>query len=286
MNPPKITVLIPCKDERLNIEQCIESALLIADEVLVADSGSSDGTLEIVRKRSDCRLIQREFIDYANFKNWAIPQARHPWVLILDADERVTHEVSAEIKQVLSCDPHDIDGYWLRRRTFFMGHELRYCGWQTDKVLRLIRRDRCRYGACRVHEEIDHKQLKTKLLKNRLLHYTYWTYDQYYAKYMNYVKWGAEDMRDRGRRAGLFGLLISPFLRFAQLYLLRRGFLDGLPGIQMCMLQAFFVSFTKQARLWQMEHGRAQPVPADRTAGADEPSERSEVPVPRLRKAA
>jgi glycosyltransferase involved in cell wall biosynthesis len=286
MKPPRITVLIPCKDERANIEQCIDSAQLVADEVLVADSGSRDGTVEIVRGRSDCRLIQREFIDYANFKNWAIPQASHPWVLILDADERVTREVRDEIKQVLSRVPRDVDGYWLRRRTFFMGHELRYCGWQTDKVLRLIRRDRCRYGTRRVHEEIEHEQLQTGVLKNRLLHYTYWTYDQYFAKYMRYVKWGAEDMRDRGRRAGWFSLLISPFLRFAQLYFLRRGFLDGLPGVQMCMLQAFFVSFTKQARLWEMEHARAQPRPALRTVSAEEPCERIEQPAERLRAAA
>jgi hypothetical protein len=99
---------------------------------------------------------------------------------------------------------------------------------------------------------------RTGRLRSRLLHYTYWSYDQYFDKYQRYVKWRAEDMWDRGQRTGVYGLLISPFLRFFQLYVLRLGVLDGLVGVQCCMLQAFFVSFVKQARLWEMEHARKQ----------------------------
>ena len=88
--PSKLTVLIPAKNERLNIRPCIESARAIADEILVADSGSTDGTLDIISRIGGCRVIERELIDFSDFKNWAIPQATHPWVLILDADERIT----------------------------------------------------------------------------------------------------------------------------------------------------------------------------------------------------
>lgn len=266
----QLTVLIPCKDESLNIEACIESARLVADEVLVADSGSTDDTLEIVGRQRDCRLIEREFINYSSFKNWAIPQASHPWVLILDADERVTDAVAAEIKQVLQTVPDDVDGYWLGRRSFVMGHEVRYGGFQTDRVLRLIRRDRCRYGDCRVHEEIDFDPKRTRRLKAKLLHYTYWNYDQYFDKCMRYVKWGAQDKWDRGRRANALGMLLRPFLRFIQLYVLRFGFLDGAMGIQMCMLQAFFISFSKQARLWEMEHAIPQPLVQPEPTGDDQ----------------
>ena len=90
----KLTVLIPCKDERRNIRACIESVQAIADEILIADSGSTDGTLDIVRDIGGCRIIEREYINSANFKNWAIPQARHEWVLVVDADERVTPELA------------------------------------------------------------------------------------------------------------------------------------------------------------------------------------------------
>jgi glycosyltransferase involved in cell wall biosynthesis len=263
-----LTVLIPCRDERKNIRACIEAARLVADEVLVADSGSVDNTLEIVRQTGGCRVIEREFVDFANFKNWAIPQASHEWVLIVDSDERVTPELAAEIRSILEDPPDHIDGYWVYRRNFFMGQEIKYSGWNTDCVFRLIRRDKCRYGKCRVHEEIFIDSKRTADLKNRLVHYTYWSYDQYFAKYLKYTKWGAEDMWEAGKRTSFANLLFRPFLRFLQLYFVKRGFLDGLAGLQICMLQAFFVTFVKQARLWEMQHALRQPVDAREQATA------------------
>ena len=255
-----LTVLIPCKNEQKNIRPCIEAARKVADEVLVADSGSTDETMAIAREEG-ARVIEREFVNYSDFKNWAIPQAAHEWVLIVDADERVTDELAAEIRGVLENPPADRDGFWILRRSFFMGHEIRHCGWNTDDVFRLIRRDVCRYRACRVHEEIDVDPRRAGRLKNRLVHYTYWSHDQYFDKYLRYTKWGAQDLWDRGRRASWYGLLLRPFFRFLQLYVLRGGFLDGLAGIQVCMLQAFFVTFVKQARLWETEHALPQPDP-------------------------
>jgi glycosyltransferase involved in cell wall biosynthesis len=256
----KLTVLIPCRDERANIRPCIEAARRIADEILVADSGSRDGTQDIARELG-ARVIEREFVTFADFKNWAIPHARHAWVLIVDADERVTDELAAEIRATLADPPPDRDGFWIYRKSFFMGHEIRHSGWNTDKAFRLIRRDVCRYRPKRVHEEIAVDPERAGRLHARLLHYTYWSYDQYFRKYVDYTRWGAQDMWDRGQRPTWHGLLIRPFLRFLQLYIVRRGFLDGLAGIQICMLQSFFVSFVKQGRLWEMQHALPQPDP-------------------------
>ena len=119
--PEQLTVLIPAKNERLNIRPCIESAQQVADEILVADSGSTDGTLEIVRRIGGCRIIERELIDFSNFKNWAIPQAKFPWLLVLDADERITPALAAEIRHVLSRPPANRDGFWIGREQFFHG---------------------------------------------------------------------------------------------------------------------------------------------------------------------
>lgn len=257
-----LTVLIPCKDERLNIEACIESARKVADEVLVADSGSTDGTLEIVRQMGGCRVIEREFVNFADFKNWAIPQARHPWVLIVDSDERVTNELATEIRTLLADPPEQIDGYLVPRRAFFMGREIRHSGWGGDLVCRLIRRDRCRYHACRVHEKIDRDSRRLGKLRHSLLHFSTRSYDQYFEKYVKYTQWGAQDQWERGRRTSFNGLLIRPFFRFLQLYVLRLGFLDGMAGVQVCMLQSFFITFMKQARLWEMEQ-----LAADQQAG-------------------
>jgi glycosyltransferase involved in cell wall biosynthesis len=263
----KLTVLIPCKDERLNIRPCIEAARQIADEILVADSGSTDETMEIVREIGGCRLIEREFVNYADFKNWAIPQASHPWVLVVDADERVTPELADEIREILRDPPSHLDGYWVRRRNHFMGREIKHCGWNSDKVFRLIRRS-CRYGDCRVHEEIVVDPQRAGRLEQRLLHYTYWSYDQYFEKYVRYTKWGAMDMWDRGRRTSCSKLLFRPFLRFFLLYFIRLGILDGMAGLQICLLQSFFVSFVKQARLWEMEHAQPQPDPEAQQDGS------------------
>ena len=242
----KLTVLIPCKNEKANIRPCIKAARLVADEILVADSGSTDETMDIVRDEGDCCLIERDFVNYSDFKNWAIPQASHPWVLIVDADERVTPELADEIRELLADPPSDLDGFWVLRRNHFMGHEIHRCGWNTDDVFRLILRDKCRYRACRVHEEIEVDPQRAGRLKNRLLHHTYWSYDEYFEKYLRYTTWGAMDRWDNGKRASFHGLLLRPFLRFFQLYVLRCGFLDGMAGIQICMLQSFFVSFVNE----------------------------------------
>jgi glycosyltransferase involved in cell wall biosynthesis len=265
----KLTVLIPCRNERKNIRACIASAQGLADEILIADSLSTDDTLDIVRSIGGCRIIEREFIGYADFKNWAIPQASHPWVLIVDADERITPELAAEIRGILASTPEHLDGYWIGRDNYFMGHRIRHCGWNTDDVFRLIRRDVCRYRQVRVHEEIDVQPTRAGRTQAKLTHFTYWSYDQFFAKHVKYTKLGAEDSWERGKRAGFYSLALRPLMRFLLLYFGRLGFLDGQAGLQVCMLTAFFNTFVKQARLWEMEHALPQP--------DDQPDDQSDV---------
>jgi glycosyltransferase involved in cell wall biosynthesis len=254
-----LTVLIPCKNERRNIEACVASARLLGGEILVADSGSTDGTLDIVAGMPDCRLIRRPFSTYADFKNWAIPQASRPWVFVLDADERVTPELADEVRRTLTENPKHIDAYRIRRRTFFLGYEARFGPWLNDGPHRLFLRDACRYGECRVHEELVVDKRRRGCLRNKLLHYTVSSYDEYFNKYVNYTRCGAADRWDRGQRAPAAKMLICPMLRFLWLYFARGGLLDGAIGVHTCMLQAFFVTFVKQARLWELEHGRTFP---------------------------
>ena len=127
----------------MNIRPCIESFHRLADEILIADSGSSDNTKEIALEFEKVRVIEREYITSGDFKNWAIPQAKHEWVLIVDADERVTSELAAEIDMELRRGPLE-DGYWINRDNYFMGHPLRYGDARSDGVLRLFHRDRGR----------------------------------------------------------------------------------------------------------------------------------------------
>src|SRR5436190_450856 len=132
--PERLTVLIPVKDEACNLQLCVNSVRAIADEILVADSGSTDGTQAVARTLG-CRVVERELIDFSDFKNWALPQAKHPWVLIIDADERLTPELAAEIRTALESPPPGIDAYWIYRDTFFLGHRLRWGDCRNERVL-------------------------------------------------------------------------------------------------------------------------------------------------------
>jgi (heptosyl)LPS beta-1,4-glucosyltransferase len=251
---PKLTVLIPCKDEAQHIRDGIESVRPIADEILIADSGSTDGTLDIVRHLGGCRIIEREYVHSADFKNWAIPQARHDWVLVVDADERVTPELAGEIRRLLTTEPA-CDGYSLRRDNFFLGHAIRHCGWNTSRLVRLFRKEVSRYETRRVHANVIVSTGKLGHLVQPLDHHTALELDRFVAKQERYANWSALDAYDAGKRTTWLRLLTHAPLRFLQLYLLRGGWLDGRAGIVVCGLAAWY-TFLKDAKLWAMRSCR------------------------------
>src|SRR4051812_30492174 len=184
---PKLTVLIPCKDEVQHIRACIESVRSMADEILVADSGSTDGTLEIIHAMRGCRVVEREYVNSADFKNWAIPQASHEWVLVVDADERMTPELAEEIRNLLAF-PARYNGYSIRRGNFFLGHPIRHCGWNTSRLVRLFRRDASRYETRRVHANVVVEGGIGELRKP-LVHHTALDLDRFLAKQQRYATW-------------------------------------------------------------------------------------------------
>jgi FkbM family methyltransferase len=246
----QLSVIIPCKNEHEHIRACILSAQQVADEVLIADSGSSDGTLEIARE-SGCRIIQREYHTSGDFKNWAIPQAAHEWVLILDADERVTPPLAAEIRAALAAPKHD--GYWIYRRNHFLGHPIRFGPWKNDRCLRLFRRDFGRYVGPTDHAEVELSSRSIGRLRERMMHYTCASYNQYLPKISRYADVQARIWHDAGRHTHWTQLLLRFPLRFFQGYVLRLGVLDGLAGLQVCALVAY-LSWLKHAYLWQLQN--------------------------------
>jgi glycosyltransferase involved in cell wall biosynthesis len=254
--PARLTVLIPCKNERTNIGPCLDSVAALADELLVADSGSTDGTLEYVRARGDCRIIEREYRYSGDFKNWAIPQAAHEWVLILDADERVTAELAAELRAVLDHGA-EYDGYWIGRSNHLMGRRVRYTDWARDRLVRFFRRDFGRYVGPSDHGDVRVTTGRLGSLNAPLDHYTLWSWSQYLVKFDRYTRVQAEQWYAAGRKASWQRLLLQPPLRFLRDFVLHRGFIDGAVGIQIAWMSAFY-SFMKQARLWELHHGLKQ----------------------------
>lgn len=254
-----LTVIVPCKNEQRNIRACIESFAAIADEILIADSGSTDETLEIAREFDKVRIIEREYFKSGDFKNWAIPQAVHEWVLIVDADERLTAELRNEIQLELSRGP-SADGFWIYRQNHFMGHPLRFGDARTDKVLRFFHRDRGRYSGPSDHGEIQISSGKVSFLNARLEHFSCWNYDQVFGKIRRYTTVQAEEWKAEGVDTSAFKLLVRPMWRFFREYILQGSILDGKAGIQTAWIAAFY-SFQKQARLWQIQHGLPQSDP-------------------------
>ena len=243
-----LSVLVPAKNEAMHLRACLDSARW-AEEVVVVDSGSSDGSLEIARAVAD-RVLEHEYVNSAAQKNWALPQLSHRWVLIVDADERVTPALRAEIEQVLA-DPARADGYWIRRDNHFLGKRIRGAGWQRDKVLRLFDRTKGAYQPLHVHAEVDVRG-RVGFLRERLFHDTYRDLDQYFDKFLRYTRWSAADLKARGVRASGARIFWRPVGRFLRQYVLEGGFRYGRHGLVLCMLAAFSV-FTKYARRWEDE---------------------------------
>ncbi len=260
-----LTVILPVRNERLNIGPCIESVQRIADEILVADSLSTDNTLDIASQYEKVRIIEREYITSGDFKNWAIPQATHRWVLIIDADERVTLDLANEIQLELSRGPM-FDGYRIFRNNHFMGHPMKFGDARTDSVIRLFRRELGRYVGPSDHGEVHISTGRVGRLKNQFDHYSVWSYDQLFTKFDRYTNLQAQQWHEQGRDTSYFKLLIRPAFRFFREYVLQFGFLDGKIGIQQAWLAAFY-SFQKQARLWEINHGIDQPIPHNANHG-------------------
>lgn len=262
----KLTVLIPCKNELEQLASCVRSARAIADEVLVADSGSTDGSLELARSLG-CRVIEREFRWYGDFLNWAIPQAAEPWLLVLDSDERVTPALAAEIRATLDGAPSHA-GYSIPRRNHFLGHPIRFGPWMHDHCLRLFRRDDTRYAGDTDHAHARLRRGTAGLLHNHLIHYTCTSYEQYLAKLHRYAATQARVWHAQGRRTNLGQMLLRGPLRFVQGYIGRLGLLDGVAGIQVCALVAY-LSYLKHARLWELQHASSRHRRLESLAGVE-----------------
>jgi len=245
----KISILVPTFNEERNIRACLESVRW-ADEVVVVDSFSTDRTVEIAREFAH-RILQHEYTNSATQKNWAIPQAAHPWVMIVDSDERVTPELRDEILGILENNRGQ-DGFRIRRVNHFLGKRIRFCGWQHDAVLRLFRRDLGRYQDREVHADVIVESGRVGWLRGKLLHYTFDSFDQYLRKFDRYTAWAAGDRAKHTSRVRWRHLALRPTWRFLRQYILQLGFLDGLTGLVICSLAAYSV-FLKYAKLWERQ---------------------------------
>jgi len=209
-----------------------------AGEILIVDDFFTDRTVEICQSYG-CRILQHSYENYAAQINWIIPLAGHDWVMVVDADERITLELQEEIQRILNDTPK-YDGYIVHRSSLFIGKKIRYCGWQDDTVTRLFHRDKGRHQLRTEHSDIVIDRT-TATLNEKLEHDTYQDFDEFFMKFKRYTDCSANDLYDKGIRAGFSNLILRPLFRFFKMYVLRFGFLDGYEGLILCGLSAFYV---------------------------------------------
>jgi len=234
----KITAIIPTYNEAHNIEDAIQSVSW-ADEIIVVDSFSTDNTVELATAKG-ARILQREYENSASQKNWTIPQASHEWIFLLDADERVEEGLKNEVQQILSLKEETHQAFWIKRRNFFMGKEVKYSGWQGDKVIRLFKRDECKYEEKSVHAEVICNGT-IGYLKEKLVHNTFKDIYHYLEKWDRYTTWSAKDRAQKGEKPGFYHFVFKPTYRFFHDYFLRLGILDGMTGFIISVLSSMSV---------------------------------------------
>lgn len=247
----RLTVITLTLNEAHNIGPCLESVRW-ADEILVIDSGSTDGTIGAARAYTD-GIHTITWKGYGAARNFALEKATGDWILWLDADERVTPELAEEIRGVLRNDPADADAYAIARRAYFLGRWIRHSGWYPGRVTRLFRRGKGRFSETRVHEQLQ-VDGTTVVARHDLLHLTDPDLVHYLQKFNRYTTLAAQDMAAAGRRFAYRDVTIRPAFQFVKMYVLRRGFLDGLEGFVLAVLSSAYV-FTKYAKLFELTRG-------------------------------
>lgn len=245
-----LSIIIPTYNEAENLQQLLPQ-LKWATEILIVDSFSTDSTTAVA-KQHGAIVYQRKYIGPADQKNWAIQQATHPWILILDADERLTVALQKEIELFVQKPSTVYDGYWIRRQNHFMGQQIKYSGWQGDKVIRLIQKSKCKYNNKQVHEEIEDTG-KIGQLQHPMEHYTYKSLEHFLAKMTRYAAWSAQDYLHKTPKVTLYHLWLKPVFRFFNHYFLKRGFLDGRVGFVISVIMAWGV-FLRYVKIKEMQN--------------------------------
>ena len=249
MAPPTVSAIVVCFNEEKNIGPCLES-LRWCDEIVVVDSFSTDGTVEICRRYTD-RVLQRAWAGYREQKAYAHSQATKDWVLLVDSDERVTPELREEIGQALARDKDMYSGYAVPRVVFYLRRWWWRGGWYPDYTVRLFRRGRATWGGTDPHEKVLVKG-KVRYLQHPLHHFTYRDIEDHLQRINRFTSISARELRKRGRPWRLADALFRPAGRFLRCYFLKRGFMEGFAGFYVAVTAAMYV-FLRYAKLWELE---------------------------------
>lgn len=249
-----LSVCVITRDEEDRIGDCLASVAW-ADERIVVDSGSTDRTAAVAREHG-ARVIERPWPGYPAQKNFALGEAVSDWVLSLDADERVSPELADELRAFLAAPPAGVVAASVPRLTRYLGRWIRRGGWYPDRKVRLARRGAARWEGGDLHERLV-PDGPTARLRGDLLHHTYRDVADHLRRIDRYSTEAARGLHARGtgRAAAAAGLVLKPPAKFLAMYVLKGGFLEGMPGFIVAALGGYYV-FLRYAKLWELHQRR------------------------------
>jgi glycosyltransferase involved in cell wall biosynthesis len=245
MDALPLSVLLLARDEAARLADLLPRLAFAREIVVVVDAATRDATREVAA-RHGARVFERALDGFGPQRAFGLAHASAPWVLWLDADERLEAAAVAAVRAAVTDGA--ASGYRLERVTWFLGKRIRHCGWRGEKILRLFRREAASFDDSPVHERVSVKGPVADI-GGVIEHRSYETWEDCRSKLLRYAAAGATRMRRDGRRAGALDVLVRPPLRFLRMYVLQAGFLDGAHGLLVCALAAAQV-LLKYAELW------------------------------------
>ena len=246
----KVSAVIITFNEERRISRCLDSVKEIADEIIVVDSFSTDGTRQICLEHGT-RFFEHPFKGYSEQKNYANSLAQFDYILSLDADEVLDKELIQSIQNVKN-NP-GCDAYSMNRVVNYCGSWIRHGSWYPDRKIRLFRKEKARWEGL-IHEALSMPEKSTTgSLKGEILHYSYDSIEGHIAQLDKFTTLSARALFLEGKKAGFLKLYFSPFLSFLKGFFLRLGFLDGYHGVLICFVNAFasYVKYAKLKQLWK-----------------------------------
>ena len=235
----KLSVIIIAKNEEKNIGDCLDS-ISWADEIVLVDDYSDDNTEKIIKLKDYKNKIKvfKKKMDkgFGDQKNFALKQATSDWVLSIDCDERVTHDLATEIKIILR-DAY-FDAHYIERESYYCGYKIKFSGWRNDFVLRLFNKEKAKFSNRLVHEKVIDDNLETTILNNKLIHKSFDTHEQVLKKINFYSTLSALEMYKNKKTVNFFTILLKTFSSFFKTFVLKLGFLDGKAGFMLAISNA------------------------------------------------
>ena len=240
----KISGLVITYNEEKNIVELIQN-LSFVDEIIIVDSCSTDATKTLVSNYKEVQFVENQFQDFTKQRNLALSHAKYPWILFLDADERVTQKLKIEILETINNPKHK--AYKIKFPHYYMNRFLYHT---ENKVVRLVENKNIRFEGL-VHEKLLHDG-SVGLLKNFMLHYTYKGLFHYIKKKDSYAWFQAKMSKEKNKSANYIHLIFKPLYRFFHTYIIRKGFLDGVPGLAVASIDAYGV-FSRYVKMILLE---------------------------------